>query len=80
MFHDNFRLGTRIVAVASRIAIEAGLHRKQVIMQRFPESNERKMVVILMYTLTIIDRQLNFNSGLPITMQDTELDIPRSVS
>lgn len=80
MFHDDLRSATRVVAAASRIAIEAGLHRKQVVLQRFPEANERKKVMVLTYTLTIVDRQLNFNSGLPFTMRDIEIDVSESVS
>jgi hypothetical protein len=80
MFHDDLRLATRLVAVASRIAMEAGLHRKQVVLQRFPNASERKKVMILNYTLTVLDRQMNFNSGLPFTMRDIEIEISESVS
>jgi hypothetical protein len=80
MYTDNFRLATRVVAVTARIAIEAGLHRRNVLLQRFPDGNEQKKAIIMMFTLSIIDRQLNFNSGLPFTMRDIELEVPKGVS
>ncbi|KAK5043519.1 hypothetical protein LTR84_011450 [Exophiala bonariae] len=77
MYTDDLRLATRVVAVTARIAIEAGLHRRNVLLQRFPDGTEQKKVLIMMFTLSVIDRQLNFNSGLPFTMRDIELEVPK---
>ncbi|RFU30938.1 hypothetical protein B7463_g5421, partial [Scytalidium lignicola] len=75
-FEDNCRLASRIIAIAARMIIEAGLHRKQVLIHRFPDNNERKKIVTALYTSMILDRQLNFAAGLPFTLKDTDIDIP----
>ncbi|KAH8807784.1 hypothetical protein F5884DRAFT_752362 [Xylogone sp. PMI_703] len=76
MFEDNWRLASRTIAIAARIIIEAGLHRKQVLLHRFPDKNERAEIVTVLYTSIILDRQINFAAGLPFTFRDTDIDIP----
>ncbi len=76
MFQDDSRLASRFVAIASRLMIEAGLHQKYILLQRFPQGIERTRVLIVLTTSMILDRQLNFNAGLPYTLKDTDIELP----
>jgi hypothetical protein len=79
MFQEDCRLASRLITIASRLIIEAGLHRKQILLHRFPENRERRKVITVLYTSIILDRQLNFAAGLPFTLKDTDIDIPEVV-
>jgi hypothetical protein len=59
--------------------IEAGLHQRHVILQRFVRSCDRTRILTILSTCLILDRQLNFNAGLPFTLKDTDVDIPEMV-
>jgi hypothetical protein len=60
--------------------VEAGLHQRHVLLQRFPRSLERTKVFTILSTCLILDRQLNFNAGLPFTLKDADVDIAEMVS
>jgi hypothetical protein len=78
-FKDDCRLASRYVAIACRLMIEAGLHQKHVLMRRFPQSETRTEVIHILLTSVILDRQLNFNAGLPFTLKDSDIDITEMV-
>ncbi|KAK5062720.1 hypothetical protein LTR84_004794 [Exophiala bonariae] len=75
MFKDDCRLASRYVAIACRLMIEAGLHQKHILMRRFIQSEARTEVINVLVACVILDRQLNFNAGLPFTLKDTDIDI-----
>lgn len=79
MFKDDCRLASRYVAVACRLMIEAGLHQKHILMRRFAQSETREEVINVLLTSIILDRQLNFNAGLPFTLKDADVDITEMV-
>lgn len=59
--------------------LESGLHQRQVLEHRFPQSSERPKILTILSTCLILDRQLNFNAGLPFTLKETDVDIPEVV-
>jgi len=79
MFKDDCRLASRYVAIACRLMIEAGLHQKHILMRRFAQSEARAKVINVLVTSVILDRQLNFNAGLPFTLKDADIDITEMV-
>ncbi|KAJ9603042.1 hypothetical protein H2200_012337 [Cladophialophora chaetospira] len=76
VFQDDNRLASRYVAIACRLMIEAGLHQRHFLLQRFTRKAERAQILTILSTCLILDRQLNFNAGLPFTLKDTDVDIP----
>lgn len=79
VFQDDTRLASRYVAITCRLMIEAGLHQKHVLFQRFAQRSERTKILTILSTCLILDRQLNFNAGLPFTLKDADVDIPEMV-
>lgn len=80
MNQDDSRLASRYVVIASRIMIEAGLHLKHIRRRLFPHAAEHSRLLVVLTTCMYLDRQLNFNAGLPLTMKDADVDIPEGVS
>ncbi|KIW09967.1 hypothetical protein PV08_11743 [Exophiala spinifera] len=76
MNRDDSRLASRYVVIASRIMIESGLHLKQIRRRLFPHAAEHSRLLVVLTTCMYLDRQLNFNAGLPLTLKDTDVDIP----
>lgn len=79
VFQDDHRMASRLIAVACRLMIEAGLHQRHFLLQRFSRSSERANILTVLSTCLILDRQLNFNAGLPFTLKDTDVDMPEVV-
>ncbi|KAJ9641259.1 hypothetical protein H2204_002937 [Knufia peltigerae] len=73
---DDSRLASRYVVIASRIMIEAGLHLKHIRRRLFPHAAEHSRLLVVLTTCMYLDRQLNFNAGLPLTMKEADVDIP----
>ncbi|KAK5217990.1 hypothetical protein LTR72_009161 [Exophiala xenobiotica] len=76
LFQDDSRLASRYVVIASRIMVEAGLHLKEIRRRYFPCDSEYARVLVVLFTCMYLDRQLNFNAGLPLSLKDTDIDIP----
>lgn len=57
--------------------LESGLHQKPVLLQRYPLPDERSRVLVVLTTCTFLDRQLNFNAGLPFTLKEGDIDLPQ---
>ncbi|KIV79888.1 hypothetical protein PV11_07429 [Exophiala sideris] len=76
LFQDDSRLASRYVVIASRIMVESGLHLKDIRRQYFPSDSEHARVLVVLCTCIYLDRQLNFNAGLPLSLKETEIDIP----
>ena len=72
-------MASRYVVIACRLMIEAGLHQRHFLLQRFTRKSERARILTILSTCLILDRQLNFNAGLPFTLKDTDVDIPEMV-
>ncbi|KIV97891.1 hypothetical protein PV10_01591 [Exophiala mesophila] len=76
-FQDDHRLASRYIANAARLMLESGLHQKPVLLQRYPVPAERTKVLVVLATCTFLDRQLNFNAGLPFTLKESDIDLPQ---
>ncbi len=59
--------------------VEAGLHLKEIRRRYFPCDSEYARVLVVLFTCMYLDRQLNFNAGLPLSLKDTDIDIPEMV-
>lgn len=79
LFHEDYRMASRVIALAVRLIMEAGLHRRQVFLHRFPNPMERKQAVVVLYTTIVLDRQLCFAAGLPYVLKDADVDLPNFV-
>ena len=79
VFQDDGRLASRYIAITCRLMIEAGLHQKHVLLHRFPPSTERTKLITILSTCMILDRQLNFNAGLPFALKEADIEIPAMV-
>lgn len=79
MFKDDCRLASRHVAIACRLMMEAGLHQKHILTRRFTQSETRAEAINVLLASIILDRQLNFNAGLPFTLKDTDIEITQMV-
>lgn len=79
IFQDDSRVASRHVVIASRIMIESGLHLQRIRRRHFPSEVEHAKVLIALSTCMYLDRQLGFNAGLPMSLKDTDMDIPEMV-
>lgn len=71
----------RYLGMASRYALEIGLHRRDTL-NRFPNQQQRMLAVRLFWSLYTMDRRFSFGIGLPFTIQDADIDplLPEPVS
>ncbi|EXJ75925.1 uncharacterized protein A1O5_00433 [Cladophialophora psammophila CBS 110553] len=76
IFQDDSRLASRYVIIASRIMVEAGLHLKNVRRSHLASDAENARVLVVLWTCMYLDRQLNFNAGLPLGLNDSDIEIP----
>ncbi|KIW98776.1 uncharacterized protein Z519_00439 [Cladophialophora bantiana CBS 173.52] len=76
IFQDDSRLASRYVVIASRIMVEAGLHLKNVRRNHLASDTENARVLVVLWTCMYLDRQLNFNAGLPFGLNDSDIEIP----
>ncbi|OQV07460.1 Fungal specific transcription factor domain-containing protein isoform 1 [Cladophialophora immunda] len=76
IFQDDSRLASRYVVIASRIMVEAGLHLKNVRRSHLASEAENAQVLAVLWTCMYLDRQLNFNAGLPLGLNDSDIEIP----
>lgn len=60
--------------------VEAGLHVKEIRRRYFPCDPEYARVLVVLFTIIYLDRQLNFNAGLPLSLREADIDIPETVS
>lgn len=74
-FHcDEPVIAWRTIGVAARIALEMGLHRRESLEVNFPDRQKRQWAVKLFWGVYILDRRWSFNTGIPFTLQDTDID------
>ena len=66
--------------LAARTAVEEGLYHKEKLIAKVPEEQERQWIIRLLWSLFVLDRQLNFAAGLPHHLSDADVDLPQPVS
>ena len=72
----------RILGFASRQCLEIGLHRRQTLMDAFPNEEERSWALKLFWSIYVLDRRWSFGTGMPFALQDADIDpqLPEPVS
>lgn len=69
------RLAWRTCGQAGRMAMELGLHSREMSQQCLENDEQRAAVVDLSCSLVVLDRQLSASAGLPNTFQNTDFDL-----
>jgi hypothetical protein len=64
---------------AARTAVEEGLSRIERLTAKCPDEEERQSIIRQLWSLFVLDHQLNFAAGLPQHLQDDDVDLPRPV-
>ncbi|KAJ9659532.1 hypothetical protein H2198_003108 [Neophaeococcomyces mojaviensis] len=75
-FCDDHRMASRVIAIAARLSLEAGLYRREVLKASFPEKKERLHAVTVLWSIFVLDRQFSFATGLPQCLQENDVDLP----
>ena len=72
----------RMLGIVSRQCLEIGLHRRQTLLDAFPDDEERSWAIKLFWSIYVLDRRWSFGTGLPFALQDADIDpqLPEPVS
>jgi hypothetical protein len=74
MFQDEWRLAWRVLGNVARIVLELGLNRQRVLLRSFPDNKRCTEAINIVWSIFVLDRQLSYTLGLPITLQDVHID------
>lgn len=66
--------------IAVRTATEEGLYHREKLRTMSLEDDERQSVTRLLWSLFVLDRQFNFSAGLPLHLNEEDVDLPQPVS
>lgn len=63
------------------MAVEIGLHRRDILDEKFPDPHKREWAVRLFWSIYVLDRRWSFGTGMPFALQDFDIDpkLPRLV-
>ncbi|KAH7374834.1 fungal-specific transcription factor domain-containing protein [Plectosphaerella cucumerina] len=74
-FHcDEELLAWRLIGTAARAALEMGLHRKQSLIDNFPEVHHRNLAVRVFWCIYALDRRWSFGTSLSFALHDRDID------
>lgn len=79
-FHiDEESVAWRIIGQAARLCLELGLHRRETYDTLFATEEEKESTRQLFWSIYILDRRWSFGTGLPLALQDADIDplLPR---
>jgi hypothetical protein len=64
------------------MALEMGLHRKESLVQSFPDPESQTWPIRLFWCIFVLDRRWSFGTGMPFALQDADVDpeLPTPVS
>ena len=64
------------------MALEMGLHRRETLVSRFHDQEERLSVNKLFWCIYVLDRRWSFGVGMPFALHDLDIDpdLPEPVS
>lgn len=65
--------------LAVRTAVEEGLYRKDTLLVKIPDEEERQAAIRQLWSLFALDRQFNFAAGLPCLLDPDDIDLPSPV-
>lgn len=59
-----------------------GLHRRDTLLNTFPDEDERSWAIKLFWSIYVLDRRWSFGTGRPFALQDADIDphLPEPVS
>jgi hypothetical protein len=73
-FHcDNEVASWRNIGIATRRCLELALHRHETY-EKILDPVERSQAVLLFWSVYILDRRFSFGTGMPFSVQDTDVD------
>ncbi|KAH8728014.1 hypothetical protein GQ44DRAFT_610209 [Phaeosphaeriaceae sp. PMI808] len=64
----------RAIGRAARQALEMGLHRKQSLIDNFPDLNQRQVAVQVFWVVYELDRRWSFGTSLSFALNDRDID------
>ncbi|RFU73369.1 hypothetical protein TARUN_8891 [Trichoderma arundinaceum] len=70
----DLRLAWRTVGNLTRLILESGLNRYQVVLRTFESIDKRKNATDIFWVIFVLDRQLSYALGLPKNLQDADID------
>lgn len=85
MYHlscGDWRLAWRTGSHSARAVCELGLNHKNVLFRTFTDKEKRAEAIKIFWCAVILDREWGFGSGLPMHLQDGDIDadLPEPVS
>jgi hypothetical protein len=71
-----------VIGLAGRQCLELGLHRSETYMTTFADVEEQVAAIRVFWVTYILDRRWSFGTGMPFSVQDTDIDpnLPKLVS
>ncbi|CZR67535.1 uncharacterized protein PAC_17434 [Phialocephala subalpina] len=74
-FHtDKLQVACRLSSTMVRLALELGLHRRSTFSRPISDGQNLVKVVNAFWSIYVLDRQWSFAFGLPISLQETDID------
>ncbi|KAL2140409.1 hypothetical protein VTI28DRAFT_3829 [Corynascus sepedonium] len=64
----------RTIGIAARLALEMGLHRRQSLLENFPDPKERTIALCLFWCIYVLDRQWSLGTGLSFALVERDID------
>ena len=66
--------------LAERTALEEGLYQRARLQSKYSSEETQRPLINLLWSLFALDRQFNYAAGLPSTLDENDIDLPRPVS
>jgi len=73
-FRDQDLYAWRTIGIAARLALEMGLHRKETLLEAFPDPQSRASAVSVFWCVYVLDRQFGLQNGLSFALVDRDID------
>ncbi|KAK4208929.1 putative fungal-specific transcription factor domain protein [Rhypophila decipiens] len=73
-FRDQDLYAWRTIGIAARLALEMGLHRKESLLEAFPDPQARASALSVFWCVYVLDRQFGLQNGLSFALVDRDID------
>ncbi|KAH8430840.1 fungal specific transcription factor domain-containing protein [Aspergillus melleus] len=71
---DEETLAWRTIGIVERMSLEKGLHRRETLTQLGLAAEGRERVLRLFWSIYILDIRWSFGTGMPFSLEDTDID------
>lgn len=71
---DEETLAWRTIGIVERMSLEKGLHRRETLTQPGIVAEGRDRVLRLFWSIYILDMRWSFGTGMPFSLEDTDID------